>query len=68
MATPLRSRPLWLMNAPCSAAQAPERLDQLGAIWKDRPRQIQGEAKVIKAKDDRKAALTPAIPDDEIPY
>lgn len=41
-------------------------LDQLIAIWRDIPRSVQGEALVIKAKDDRKAALT--IPADEIPY
>lgn len=42
-------------------------LDQLAAIWKDLPRHIQGEAKVIKAKDDRKVALT-RTDDSEIPY
>lgn len=47
-------------------------LDRLAAIWKDIPRSVQGEASVIKAKDDRKAALSkPADADlggDAIPY
>ena len=49
-----------------------ESLDALSAIWKDLPRSIQGEASVIKAKDDRKAALAPKanadLQSDEIPY
>ena len=56
------------VDVACESLTNADSLDQLAAIWKDLPRQIQGEAKVIKAKDDRKAALTPAIPDDEIPY
>ena len=47
-------------------------LDQLAAIWKDIPRSVQGDAAVIKAKDDRKAALAPKVnadlQSDEIPY
>jgi len=49
-------------------------LDQLRAIWSDLPKPVQAVADVIKAKDDRKAALEkPAHPDnsdlaDEIPY
>ena len=47
-------------------------LDQLAAIWKDIPRSVQGDAAVIKAKDDRKAALAPKanadLQSDEIPY
>ena len=44
-------------------------LDQLAAIWKDIPRSVQGDAAVIKAKDDRKAALQNAdLGKDEIPY
>ncbi len=47
-------------------------LDQLSAIWKDIPRSVQGEASVIKAKDERKAALTPKqnadLGSDSIPY
>ena len=43
-------------------------LEALAAIWKDLPRHIQGEAKVIKAKDDRKAALASAVDENSIPY
>jgi len=44
-------------------------LDQLAAIWKDIPRSVQGDTAVIKAKDDRKAALLNAdLGKDEIPY
>ena len=49
-----------LMNA--------DSLDQLAAIWRDLPRAVQGESKVIKAKDDRKAALTSPVDESEIPY
>lgn len=49
--------------------------DQLRAIWSDLPKPVQAVADVIKAKDDRKAALEkPAHPDnsdldmDEVPY
>ena len=52
----------------CESIGNADSLDQLSAIWKDLPRSVQGEARVIKAKDARKTALTPAIPDDEIPY
>ena len=46
-------------------------LDQLAAIWKDIPRSVQGDASVIKAKDDRKAELTKPNADldgDNLPY
>ena len=46
-------------------------VEQLAAIWKDIPRSVQGEATVIKAKDDRKAALASKANSDlqdEIPY
>lgn len=46
-------------------------LEALGAIWQGLPVSIKGEAKVLKAKDDRKAALQPkpnADLDDEIKY
>lgn len=56
------------VDVACESLMNADSLDQLAAIWKDLPRTVQGESKVIKAKDDRKAALTPAIPDDEIPY
>ena len=57
-----------VVDVACESLMNADSLDQLAAIWKDLPRAVQGESKVIKAKDDRKAALTPAIPDDEIPY
>lgn len=50
----------------CESLDNASTLDQLAAIWKGLPFAIQSEAKVIKAKDDRKAALT--LPADEIPY
>lgn len=56
------------VDVACESIGNADSLDQLSAIWKDLPRSVQGEAKVIKAKDDRKAKLTPTIPDDEIPY
>ena len=48
-------------------------LEALGAIWQGLPVSIKGEAKVLKAKDDRKAALQPKPNadlgvDSEIPY
>ena len=46
-------------------------LEALGAIWQGLPVSIKGEAKVLKAKDDCKAALQPkpnADLADEIPY
>lgn len=52
----------------CESLANADSLDQLSAIWKDLPRSIQGEARVIRAKDARKAALTPALAEDEIPY
>lgn len=54
------------VDVACESIGNADSLDQLSAIWKDLPRSVQGEAKVIKAKDDRKAAL--ATPSDEIPY
>lgn len=54
------------VDVACESLMNADSLDQLAAIWKDLPRAVQGEAKVIKAKDDRKSALTPA--DNEIPY
>ena len=56
------------VDVACESIGNADSLDQLSAIWKDLPRSVQGEAKVIRAKDDRKAKLTPAIHDDEIPY
>lgn len=56
------------VDVACESIGNADSLDELSAIWKDLPRTVQGEAKVIKAKDARKAELTPAITDDEIPY
>lgn len=52
------------------AVDSLSKADSLGAlvsIWTS-VRAVQKDPRVIKAKDDRKAALTPAITDDEIPY
>ena len=62
---PIVARPA---DVACDSLTNAASLEQLSAIWRDLPRAVQGEARVIKAKDARKAALTPAIPDDEIPY
>ena len=62
---PIVARPA---DVACDSLTNAASLEQLSAIWRDLPRTVQGEARVIKAKDARKAALTPAIPDDEIPY
>lgn len=51
----------------CESLTNAASLDQLSAIWKDLPRHIQGEARVAKAKDDRKAALS-RTDESEIPY
>ena len=56
------------VDVACESLTNADSLDQLSAIWRDLPRTVQGEAKVIKAKDDRKAALTPAMDESEIPY
>ena len=56
------------MDVACESLTNADSLDQLSAIWRDLPRSVQGEAKVIKAKDARKAALTPAMDESEIPY
>jgi hypothetical protein len=56
------------IDVACESLSNADNLGQLSAIWKDLPRSVQGEVKVIKAKDARKAKLTPAIPDGEIPY
>ncbi len=56
------------MDISCESLAGAGSLDQLSAIWKDLPRSVQGEPRVIKAKDDRKAALQNADVKDEIPY
>ena len=48
-----------------------ESLDQLAAIWQGLPRSVQGEARVIAAKDKRKGELQAKPADlggEEIPY
>ena len=52
----------------CDSLTNAASLEQLSAIWRDLPRAVQGEAKVIKAKDDRKAALASAVDENSIPY
>ena len=56
------------VDVACESLTNADSLDQLSAIWRDLPRTVQGEAKVIKAKDDRKAALTSPVDESEIPY
>lgn len=59
------------MDVACDSLGNAENLDQLAAIWKDLPRSVQGEARVIAAKDKAKSRLQPAPADlggDEIPY
>lgn len=56
------------MDVACESLTNADSLDQLSAIWKDLPRTVQGEARVIRAKDARKAELTPAMDGSEIPY
>lgn len=56
------------VDVACESIGNADSLDQLSAIWKDLPRSVQGEAKVIKAKDDRKAALASAVDENSIPY
>lgn len=59
------------MDVACESLGNAESLDQLAAIWKDLPRSVQGESRVIAAKDKRKGELQakPADLDgDEIQY
>ena len=56
------------VDVACESLTNADSLDQLSAIWRDLPRTVQGEAKVIKAKDDRKAALASPVDESEIPY
>lgn len=55
----------------CDSLGNAETLDQLSAIWHGLPRSVQGDARVITAKDKSKAALQPKPADlggDQIPY
>lgn len=52
----------------CESLSKADTIDRLAAIWGGLPRSVQGDARVIKAKDDRKAHLSSALADDEIPY
>ena len=59
------------VDVACTSLGNADSLDRLAAIWKDLPRSVQGEAKVIAAKDAAKARLTPESADlggDTIPY
>mgnify|MGYP000938070018 FL=1 len=56
------------VDVACESMTNADSLDQLSAIWRDLPRTVQGEAKVIKAKDDRKAALASPVDESEIAY
>jgi hypothetical protein len=48
--------------------QTCETLEELAAFWKELPAMIRARPDVAKAKDERKAALTIPLEDDEIPY
>ena len=55
----------------CKSIGNADDLDRLSAIWKGLPRSVQGDARVIAAKDKAKTTLTPKPADlgrDEIPY
>lgn len=55
----------------CESLSNADSLDRLSAIWKDLPRSVQGEARVIRAKDEAKTRLMQPAADlvgDEIPY
>ena len=55
----------------CDSLTNADSLDRLAAIWQGLPRSVQGDARVIAAKDKSKAALQPKPADlggDEIPY
>lgn len=59
------------VDVACESLGNAASVDQLAAIWKDLPRSVQGDARVIRAKDQRKAELTEQPADlggDEIPY
>ena len=55
----------------CESIGNADDLDQLSAIWKGLPRSVQGDPRVIAAKDKAKTTLTQSPADlggDEIPY
>jgi hypothetical protein len=59
------------VDVACDSLSNASSLDQLSAIWKDLPRSVQGDARVIAAKDKSKARLSAPQNDlggDEIPY
>lgn len=43
-------------------------MDRLQAIWTGLPADVKAHESVVKAKDDAKARLTPALDESEIPY
>jgi hypothetical protein len=51
-----------------SSLSKAQSLDALAAIWGDLPPAVKKEAVVAQAKEARKAALSPPIAEDEIPY
>jgi hypothetical protein len=64
-----RPKPPMAVDVACDSLINASSLDQLSAIWKDLPRSVQGEARVIAAKDKRKTELTPSIEDlSNVPY
>ena len=66
-----RPKPPTAVDVACQSISNASSLDQLSAIWKDLPRSVQGEARVIAAKDKSKANLSAPQNDlggDEIPY
>ena len=59
------------VDVACESLGNADSLDRLASIWKDLPRSVQGEARVIKAKDEAKTRLTQPAADlggDSIPY
>lgn len=59
------------VDVACESLGNADSLDRLASIWKDLPRSVQGEPRVIRAKDEAKARLTQPAADlggDEIPY
>lgn len=59
------------VDVACESLGNADSLDRLASIWKDLPRSVQGEPRVIRAKDEAKARLTQPAADlggDESPY
>lgn len=58
------------MDVACDSLGNSDTLEQLQAIWKDLPKSVAGERRVIEAKDAAKARLakTADVGGDQIPY